>query len=104
MKNLSEEQADSIIRVAENYFEGEIPDEVLETVGGGRNIYLDEHLSIERKTYEVRMDYKKRKINKEELRKFNTAVTKYLYYIENLPYNTSERLFVYDEWRDYEAE
>ena len=37
---LSKEQTDSIIKVAENYFEGEIPDEVLEIDGGGRNIYL----------------------------------------------------------------
>lgn len=101
---LSKEQNDSIIKVAENYFEGEIPDEVLETVGGGRNIYLDEHLSIERKDYEVRMDYKKRKIDKAELRKFNIAVNKYLNYIEDLPYNTPERLFVYEEWRDDDTE
>ena len=50
------------------------------------------------------MDYKKRKIDKAELRKFNIAVYKYLNYIEDLPYNTPERLFVYEEWRDDDAE
>ena len=101
---LSDVQKESILKSAKEILDGEIPDEVLETVGGGRNIYLDEHLSIERKDYEVRMDYKKRKIDKAELRKFNIAVNKYLNYIEDLPYNTPERLFVYEEWRDDDAE
>lgn len=101
---LSDAQKESILKSAKEKLDGEIPDEVLETVGGGRNIYLDEHLSIERKDYEVRMDYKKRKIDKAELRKFNIAVNKYLNYIEDLPYNTPERLFVYEEWRDDDTE
>ena len=93
---LSNEQMDSIIESAKKEFGEELPDEVIETISGGRKLSETEENQL---AFETTF-YSKKAGNRSlsACLKFNKAVTSYMKHIESLPEGSNNVLFRYDDW------
>ena len=93
---LSNEQMDSIIESAKKEFGEELPDEVIETISGGRKLSETEETQLAFETTFYSKQAGNRSLS--ACLKFNKAVTSYMKYIESLPEGSNNVLFRYGDW------
>ena len=96
---LNDKQKESLLKEAAAYFDGEIPDDLLEYISGGRKPYAEECMSVSEAEMMLRKDFKEGKISSSERFYIYRAVEKYLEYIWFLPNGSEPVLFVYEEWK-----
>lgn len=101
---LSDVQKESILKSAEELLDGEIPDELLETINGGRTPYKEEADVVIKLSKQKRQEVYEGKISSKEYVKLFDAAVRYVNYIVSLPLGSDPVLFVYEEWRDDDAE
>ena len=97
---LSDVQKESILKSAKEMLDGEIPDELLETISGGRTPYQEEADSAIKISKQMRQLVYEGKISSKEYVKLYDAAVRYLNYINSLPVGSDPILFVYDEWKE----
>lgn len=101
---LSDVQKESILKSAVELLDGEIPDELLETINGGRTPYKEEADVVIKLSKQKRQEVYEGKISSKEYVKLFDAAVRYVNYIAGLPLGSDPVLFVYEEWRDDDAE
>ncbi|MGN1406015.1 MAG: hypothetical protein ACI4WM_07065 [Erysipelotrichaceae bacterium] len=86
---LNDLQRQSIIDAAKKEYGKEHPDEIIESISGGRGLTDDEHKSIIKAFLSADVDFNY----------FNKAIDKYTEYIKSLPEECEEILFKYADWK-----
>ena len=82
-------QKKSIIDAAKEQFGNELPDELIESINGGRDLSEDEKGSILESFFSFDYDFEN----------FDKAVDRYVEYIYSLPEDSEELLFNYLDWK-----
>ena len=98
--DLNKEQLESIMESAREHFDGEIPDELMEVISGGREVYYSEQEVLFKERARMAQAHQSRQIDNKAYAKFNIAVSRYLHHIRNLKMWSSEELFVYEKWAE----
>ena len=97
---LSDVQKESILKSAKEILDGEIPDELLETINGGRTPYKEEADVVIKLSKQKRQEVYEGKISSKEYVKLFDAAVRYVNYIAGLPLGSDPVLFVYEEWKE----
>lgn len=97
---LSDVQKESILKSAVELLDGEIPDELLETINGGRTPYQEEADVVIKLSKQKRQEVYEGKISSKEYAKLFDAAVRYVNYIASLPLGSDPVLFVYEEWKE----
>lgn len=97
---LSDVQKESILKSAKEILDGEIPDELLETINGGRTPYKEEADVVIKLSKQKRQEVYEGKISSKEYVKLFDAAVRYVNYIAGLPLGSDPVLFVYEDWKE----
>lgn len=93
---INKEQLDSIMESAKQEFNGEIPDEVMEIINGGRELTEVEKNRLARETTIYSLGAGNRSLS--ACMRFNKAVSSYKKYVESLPEDSGNVMFRLSDW------
>lgn len=94
--SINKEQLNSILESAKQEFGDEIPDEVLETINGGRELTEAEKNRLARETTIYSLGAGNRSLS--ACMRFNKAVSSYKKFIESLPEDSGNVMFRLSDW------